>query len=450
MTSNKFRQARLPLAITCVTVLTASVHAAPPAFQDTRALGMGGTGVAAARPSGAAFHNPSLLAAKHSGWYDGFNLTMPSVNARFADDEDTIDQVDDVQDTINDLNSTLSGFTIGSTQQEVDQAQAEADLLADQLEELDGDAVRFDIGAGTLFAAPNSTLGVSLHVTAQGRGTVEGAIDNDQDDTESDIPFLRDIADAASAAEVEQERNQFDEDNDGQIEDDFDSEGRVLAGAIGEAGISFAGTLDVQGQPIHLGVTPKIQNVRTFDFVANVDNFDEDEFDGDEFETEETYFNFDMGASATLGDADQWRVGAVVKNLIPRTLETTENNGSEQAGVFGQEEMRIDPMVTVGIAHQSGWHTLTADIDLTQNKGMGQMADRQFLSLGGEINLLDWIQVRGGLRHNIEGDTGGDGVEETTQFTGGLALSPWALRAEIGALVGNDEIGGSAELGLAF
>ena len=450
MTSNLFRQSKLPLAITLFTAMAGSVQAAPPAFQDTRALGMGGTGVAAARPSGAGLHNPSLLAAEHSDWYDGFNMTLPSVNARFADDEDTIDQVDDVQDTIDELDAILSGLDADNlTQANISNAGEQAGRLESQLNALDGAAVRFDVGAGTLFAVPDRTLGVSLHITAQGRGTVEGTVSQDDTSPLGDLNEASNESDPQDA--LTQAQSALNEllDSDGRLRD-LNSEGRVLASAVLEAGLSFAGTLDVANQPVQLGVTPKVQNLRTFDFVANVNTFDEDDFDADEFETDETYFNLDMGASTTLGSADQWRFGAVVRNLIPRTLETAEDNGSELDDRFQREEMRLDPMVTLGIAHQSAWHTITADIDVTQNKGIGQMADRQYLALGGEINLLDWVQVRGGVRQNIDGDTGGDGIEEETQFTGGLALSPWALRAEIGALVSNEEVGGSAEFGLAF
>ncbi|MYL73169.1 conjugal transfer protein TraF, partial [Halobacillus litoralis] len=65
---------------------------------------MGGTGVAAARPSGAALFNPSLLAADHSGWNDGFSVTLPSVNARYAENEEVVDEIDEIQDTIDAFN----------------------------------------------------------------------------------------------------------------------------------------------------------------------------------------------------------------------------------------------------------------------------------------------------------------------------------------------------------
>jgi len=112
--------------------------------------------------------------------------------------------------------------------------------------------------------------------------------------------------------------------------------------------------------------------------------------------------------------------------------------------------MKLDPLVTVGVAHTSSWHTLTADLDLTKNEGIGPTGDQQFVSVGGEFNVYDWVNVRAGARQNLASDTGQDGIEEETQYTAGLALSPWALRVELGALVSSEEVGAAAELGMSF
>jgi len=116
-----------------------SVQAAPPTFQDTRAMGMGGTGVAAARPSGAGFINPALLANKQGAWHDDFALTLPSVNARFADDEDVPDEIDAIQNTIMALESSINDFQDTGS---IDEAQSDAGRLADQLADVDGDTLR--------------------------------------------------------------------------------------------------------------------------------------------------------------------------------------------------------------------------------------------------------------------------------------------------------------------
>ncbi|WP_077530441.1 conjugal transfer protein TraF [Vreelandella utahensis] len=432
---------RLATAVAFATA-AASTQAAPPQFNDVRAFGMGGTGVAAARPSGAALFNPSLLAADHSGWNDGFAVTLPSVNARYAENKDVVDEVDRIQDTIEDLEATLNSLnTNTATQSDIDAAQNQAGELASQLRGIDNEFVRGDAGLGTLFALPSPTLGVSLHANAQLRATVESRIDP------KDLEALDEVANLNSPQGATDIENALDSLYDsGEITPK--SDGRVLASAVGEIGLTLARSFEIQSQSVNFGVTPKLVQMRTFDYAQGVDEFDEDDFDASDYETDDSHINVDIGASAQLGASDQWRVGASVRNLVPQTLKTVEDNG--RPGQYEQEEMKLEPLVTVGVAHTSGWHTLTADLDLTKNEGIGPAADQQWLAVGGEFNVYDWINLRAGARQNLASDTGADGIEEETQYTAGFALSPWAMRIEAGALFGGEEVGGAVELGMSF
>ncbi|WP_158223129.1 conjugal transfer protein TraF [Halovibrio salipaludis] len=435
---------RLAMAV-ALTTAAASTQAAPPQFNDARAFGMGGTGVAAARPSGAALFNPSLLAADHSGWNDGFSTTLPSVNARYAENEDVVDGVDRIQDTIEELEVAITAATNNPTPGSVQEVKSGADKLGGQLRDINNEFVRGDAGLGTLFAIPSPTLSVGVHVNAQVRATVESRIDGE------DLTALDNVAsldDNASEQEVRDALDPIYDQSSGELNPK--SDGRVLASAVGEIGLTLARSFELQGQAVNFGVTPKLVQMRTFDYAQGVDDFDEDEFDASEYETKDTHINVDIGASTDLGSNDQWRVGASVRNLIPQTLKAVEDNGSTVQGRYDREEMKLDPLVTVGVAHTSGWHTLTADLDLTKNEGIGPAADQQWLAVGGEFNVYDWINVRAGARQNLASDTGDNGIEEETQYTAGFALSPWALRIEAGALFSSEEVGGAVELGMSF
>ncbi|MFO7787544.1 MAG: conjugal transfer protein TraF [Halospina sp.] len=421
---------RLATAVAFATA-AASTQAAPPQFNDVRAFGMGGTGVAAARPSGAALFNPSLLAAEHSGWNDGFAVTLPSVNARYAENEEVVDEIDEIQDTIDAFEQAVNSDNLI-------EAQNNAGKLADSLENIDRQPLRADAGLGVLLAVPSPNLSVGLHTNAQLRATVQARVDQDE------IEDLRELQKASNITDV----NDNDLVTNGSI-DNLDSDGRVLASAVGEIGLTLARSFEIQGQSVNFGVTPKLVQMRTFDYAQGVDDFDEDNFDASDYETEDSHINVDIGASAQLGASDQWRLGASVRNLVPQTLKTVEDNDNP-TGRNEQEEMTLDPLVTVGVAHTSDWHTLTADLDLTKNEGIGPAGAQQWLAVGGEFNVYDWINLRAGARQNLASDTGADGIEEETQYTAGFALSPWALRIEAGALFSSEEVGGAVELGMSF
>ena len=93
------RLTKLSLAIG-LSIATTSAIASPQAFMSSRSFAMGGTGVAVAHPAAAGATNPAMMAADHHEWSNDFGLMLPSVNARFADEEETVDQIDDIQDTI--------------------------------------------------------------------------------------------------------------------------------------------------------------------------------------------------------------------------------------------------------------------------------------------------------------------------------------------------------------
>jgi len=411
--------------------LSGQAQARPTQFHDVRAMGMGGTGVAAARPAGAGLFNPALLSAPQGQWEDDFALTLPSVNGRLADDQDVVDAIDDIQDLIDRLETNINN------QESLPQAQQDADLLADQLEALGGQTLRADLGAGLQIARPSRTLGIGLHSNGSVRASVQAGI------AENDLSQLRQLADADSQEELETAREQL-LDN-GQLRN-FDSDGRVIASAVWETGLSFARPFAFGEHELVLGITPKWVHMRTFDFRQSVNDFDEDDFDADEFETTGDGFSFDLGASTQLGAKGQWRLAAVVRNVIPLSEKAIVPSDPGQP----QRELEIDPQGTLGLAHSSGWHTITLDVDLNEVEGFGPEADRQFVALGGEFNLLNWLNLRAGVRHNLADDTGPQGAEEETLYTAGFALSPWALRLEAAAMFSGDEIGGGLELGFSF
>ncbi|WP_413468745.1 conjugal transfer protein TraF [Marinobacter sp.] len=414
---------RLALAIG-LTITTSSALAGAQAFQTARSLAMGGTGVAVAHPAGANVSNPAMLAADQHSWSDDFGLILPSVNARFADEEETIDQIDDIQGTID----RFQTIDKNSSPQE---ARDAAGQLRQQLNEFDKDTVRVDAGLGVSLAVPTDGLAVGVFTSASLRATVRGEFDQD------DEQFLRNLETASTADLLQAD-----------LDRDLQSRGRILASAVGEVGISFARAIELNnGERLQLGISPKYVQMRTFQYTETVSGFEDGNFDASDSETEKSGFNFDLGVAYAFGDAKQWNAGLAVRNVIPMELDSAANRPE-----LGERKRtyELGPQATAGIAHRGDFHVVTAELDLTENQAFGFEDDTQWLAVGAEFDAFRFAQLRLGARQNLASNDDSRGVEESTQFTFGVGLAPFGARLDVAGLVSDADVGAAIELGAAF
>lgn len=397
----------------------AIVLASPQSFSSARSFAMGGTGVAVAHPATANTANPAMLAAPQPAQTDTLGLILPSANARLADDEDIIDQIDRIQDLINSYQDA-SSFNVA-------QAQADAGELYQRLQALEGDTMRADVAAGISLAVPGPSLAVGVftnaNVQATGRANVH----------EHDLDRLEGIANGTI----------FPPPGD----TDLHSSAHVLASAVIEAGVSVARSFDVGlNHPLQLGISPKYVQLRTYQYTALVDDFDKDDIDNSDYESSKSGFNVDLGAAYAFGDTQQWTAGVAVRNLIPMKLDTKFHSARGER----EETFELNPVVSAGIAHSGQYHVLTAEAELTEQKGFGYADDTQWLAVGAEFDAFRFAQLRLGARHNIASNDDNRGIEEETQFTAGLGFSPFGARLNISGMVSDAEVGAAIELGMAF
>lgn len=446
---------RISLAIALVSGSTAAL-ASPSTFMSARSFAMGGTGVAVSHPVMAGTSNPAMLAADQHEWSDDFGMVfpIPSINARFADEEETIDQVDDIQDVIDTFDDNISQIqdvsTVGGAESLAREIGDNARDLRDRLTDFDRDTMRINAGLGLGFAVPGKTFSVGVVTNANLTATVRGELDTDDTDgTPSDLQILDDLIDASESevsaeAEIRQTIAEYENQN-GDIE--FNSRGRILASAVAEVGVSFAHALQLNnGQVVQLGVTPKYVEMRTFQYTETVSGFEDDEFDGDEYQTEKSGFNLDIGAAYAFGENKEWNAGVVIKNLIPMELDSARS----RPALEDKYTLELNPMVTAGISHKSEFHVVTAELDLTKKEAFGYEDDTQWLALGAEFDAWRWAQLRAGVRHNLASNDDNAGIEEKTQFTAGLGLNIFGLRADLGGMVSDADMGAALEIGFAF
>lgn len=414
------RLCKLSLAIG-LSVATTSALASPQGAMSARSFAMGGTGVAVAHPSAAPLANPAMMAAPQHDWADDFGLMLPSVNARLADEEEVVDQVDDIQDLIDGFEDFKSSNPA--------EAQANARDLITRLEAFDRDTMRANVGLGLGFAVPGPSFAVGFFTTGNLTATVRGELD------ENDLAILEGIA-ALDPSLVDSVN----------LEESLNSRGRILASAVVEAGVSFASTFQLNnGNALQVGVSPKYVELRTFQYTESVSDFEDDDFDADEYQTDKSGFNLDIGAAYAFGENREWNAGVVVKNLIPMELDSAQTRIDED-----KYTLELNPMVTAGIAHKSDYHVVTAELDLTKKKAFGYEDDTQWLALGAEFDAWRYAQLRIGARHNLASNDDNDGIEEDTQFTAGLGLNILGARVDLGALYSSADVGAAIELGTSF
>ncbi|MEX2473853.1 conjugal transfer protein TraF [Marinobacter sp.] len=417
MTNNHLNKLSIVIGLS---VATTTAMASPQQPMSSRSFAMAGTGVAIAHPAAAGMSNPAMLAADNHNWSDDFGLILPSANARFADEEKTVDQIDDIQDTIDDVQTAINSL-------DQEEAQQSAGELRRQLNDFDRDVTRVDAGLGLAVAVPTETASVAFFSNANLRATARGEFD------ESDEQRLQAIENGAL---------------DPNFSDELQSRGSILASGVIEVGVSLARSLELEnGDSLQIGFSPKYVQLRTFQYTETVSGFEDDDFDSDDSETKKSGLNFDLGAAYSFGEDKAWTAGAVVRNVIPMDLESAANHPE-----LGEEKrkLKLHPLVTAGIAHKGDFHVLTAELDLTEKEAFGYEDDTQWLALGAEFDAFRYAQLRAGIRHNLSSNDNNDGVEERTQLTAGIGLSVFGARLDIGALFSDAEVGAAIELGAAF
>ncbi|WCE31450.1 conjugal transfer protein TraF [Vibrio sp. SCSIO 43137] len=376
------------LSAVAVAVIPGYVYCATQ-VADSRGNGMGNTGVASADYLVAPFYNPALTA--HYRDSDDVGLLLPAVGASLKDSDDTLGEVDDLQDTIDAFKASPSTANINKLNGHLDRLQGDAPLTA-------------SANAGIAVAIPNEQVALNIYT----RGYVEIA-------GKTNIPDYVNTGNAANDTTTRY----------------TNSEVELAAFGFTELGVSFAKQLDFQGQAISVGFTPKYQQLRTYYRKLDVENFELDDYD--ESERNKKTLNMDIGA---LWHKDEWRVGFSVKDLFKKEIKT------EDPAI----KYELNPQATVGAAYATQLFTAAIDVDLTKQSRFNHIDDdTQFVRFGVEGNAWDWLQVRAGYQIDTK-----DTMDNTV--TAGIGISPFdVVSLDIaGSYADKHEFGGSANLAFTF
>ena len=244
-------------------------------------------------------------------------------------------------------------------------------------------------------------------VKSHGTVSVDGKV------SDADLTYLEEVANS-TGQEVDKSR--------------LTSQAFARAALITDVGIALATELETAGQKWSLGFPPKFQRVDLFNYNVLVRTYDSSAFKGDRYHNTKNGINADIGASTDLDD--NWTLGLVAQNLIPRSIETKEVNGIT-------ETFRIRPQVTAGVSWHNAMFTTAFDVDLTPASGFTSDSNRQFAAIGAEFNAWKWAQLRAGYRQNLAGNDG-------SAFTAGVGISPFdVVHLDVAGLIGTDNTYGA-------
>jgi hypothetical protein len=231
---------------------------------------------------------------------------------------------------------------------------------------------------------------------------------------------------------------------------DLTSNVQVIAVAIAEIGVTLSREFVIDGKSIAIGITPKLQTIKTFNYVKSIEDEDENDESNEIKETEQNFsdFNLDIGAAYQFGSSKQWQAGLVVKNLLSKRYKTESNvygpDGNEETA---KTTISLDTQLRGGISHTTDWSVVAFDLDLMENAPLAFEEPTKYAAIGAELDLYDTLQLRLGYRTNLS-------VSGSAVASVGLGFSPFGIHLDIAAMANpNDrekEAGVALELGFYF
>jgi hypothetical protein len=390
------------LSISAASLLLTSVVQAQ--YYEARNSAMGGTGVASSHYTAAGWANPALLTRHREE--DDFGMILPTIGATAFDKDGLIDDIDAFVDEFDRIETAGTATT------------DEINGLADRLESLSGRQVTGTAGLGFAFAAPSRDIGWALH--ARTFGDLQSVVDVDP----ADVAAIRALTSGAVTLPT------------------LNSEARIVGVAVTEVGLSLATSFDLAGTTLSVGATPKLQRVDSYNYAVTANNFDQNNFDSDEFRDDEQAFNLDLGASWEPGMGLTF--GAMVRNVFDKSYRTVNTLGQN----FTYD---INPTAALGASWSTGILTLAADVDLVEADRFntnGNLLDEdnvQLAHLGAEIDLFNWLQLRGGFQTDMKSTL-------DNAYSAGLGISPFdVFHIDIaGTYIDDNSYGGVVQMGLTF
>lgn len=409
--------------------------AQPTIFMDSRALGMGGVGVASARPAAAVYVNPALLSLRQPKNQDKFGALLPSAYVMDRDGDDLRGAIDDFQgDYLDPFNEAIQALrsSFGTSEETINKVRAasSARRLNEKLQDIDGDNADGNAGVGVSLVRPSRTLGVGLFTSVAAQVVIEGQY-RDRDLLQG---IINDVGGYTSSADIPYNPDI----------DTLESSVRGVGLARSQVGVALSHNLRINGHDYAIGVTPKYVDLRVYDYSST---FGEYEFDDlkDEYDNDGS-FNFDLGLASYIDNAQTVIAGISVVNVIPKDINTAPTNGTGLTSASNSIKVSLSPVLLAGLAYHDEGLTLATDLELTKTSETFSEGDKQAWSVGLEYDAWPTVQVRTGARVDLINP------DKQTLATAGLGVDILDSALEVAAFTSVDlnTFGLSLQFGLSF
>ncbi len=403
MLTNAHRYLLTLISFVCgLSIYPLPASAVPFGSFDPRAMAMGGAGVAAGDSANAVFFNPSLLAQyqtrKHRARNSHFVFPVSSVSAS----QTAVDIADLARDQPEQVFSdAIATYNANPGQTTAAGVLNASRALQNDLRPIANESVFFDGLFGLVIGIGDRREGGAFVLSRRFVG--DGIVN----ETAADEQLLADYIEAldfivSAGASGAPHPELFDAggnllDQTGSLTSTATAKGLALT----ELGIAMSWNVELFHHTVDVGFTPKFVQGSTYEYTAVLANSQQSSAS---LEDPDWHFTLDVGLSKAMND--RFKVGVVVKNLLPMAF-ATQSGG----------RINIEPQLRAGAAYRSAqWGYWALDLDVLTNPAIGDGDDTRYLSLGGEWPLKRW-RLRGGYKQNFAG-------------RGGFAK--WTLTAGIG------------------
>ncbi|MDZ7923235.1 MAG: conjugal transfer protein TraF [Marinagarivorans sp.] len=366
---------------------------------DARSQAMGGASVAVGSTAMAMGHNPALLGlgdededdsknGRYSLPYVAGNLSQAALDALNILDDELDVNFDNALDNFNTHEDPSQTIAIATAARDAGQA------LEKELIDVANEEINFNVFVGLISVSEPAEQGgggfyLGSRIIGGGRSYIPDADITLYHDYVEALDNIAQGGDWRANAELFDYEEPYNESVPPSFKDlDTTSRADIRGLIINEAAVSTAWGFELDAMRVAIGATPKAMYVRVFDESREISS---DELEIGSNIQSHRMFNVDLGVAIELENGV--RIGYTAKDVISRTFTTDKN-----------QTVRLETKHRIGAAYIRPQWQIGADLDMQEQHAFATERTGQYLALGGEYNLLNYIDLRAGYQYDTLGE----------------------------------------------